>query len=391
LDFTRYDLTGELGSFRQEVLSLLESVITEHVRTSLSQRKDYFDRDFNRALGEKGWIIPDLERSKGGAGLDADRRRILQAELQNADAPLEAIETTRFVYPAIEAFGQEPVRSDVLAELSSGRATAALGYSEPDGGSDIAAARTMAVRDGDQWVINGSKMWTTSAQHAEYVFLLACTDREGPRRGNLTVFLVPTDSAGFAFGPIDTLSHRTNVTYYTDVRLPDVYRVGEPGRGWDVLQIPLRLEHGRGGKSGVRSEYDQGITHLRRAGRAFAAARDWALEPRRGGRPADDPLVRHRLAEAALSIEAAASLYGTRGRIAGSEAFVAVMTDLVDLLGYETIANSGLDRIREVGEGYRAAQVSLTPGGSVEVFRNLVAREIGLPEPAYAIRSRGDA
>ena len=129
--------------------------------------------------------------------------------------------------------------------MLAGRLRLCLGYTEPDGGSDVATCKTRAVRDGEGWIINGSKMFTSNAHNAQYVFLITNTDPDAPKHQSLTMFLVPMDSPGVEVQPIRTVDgDRTNITYYSDVRIDDRYRVGEVNGGWAVLREALNAEHG---------------------------------------------------------------------------------------------------------------------------------------------------
>ena len=133
----------------------------------------------------------------------------------------------------------------MLPGVFSGHVRLCLGYTEPEGGSDIATCKTRAVRDGDDWVINGSKMFTTGAHNCQYVFLITNTDPDAPKHKSLTMFLVPLNSPGIEIQGIRTVDgDRTNIVYYSDVRVDDKYRLGEVNGGWTVLREPLNAEHG---------------------------------------------------------------------------------------------------------------------------------------------------
>ena len=133
----------------------------------------------------------------------------------------------------------------VLPGVLTGHIRLCLGYTEPEGGSDVATCKTRATRDGDEWIINGSKMFTSNAQNAKYVFLLTNTDPQGAKHKNLTMFLVPLDSPGIEIQGIRTLDgDRTNIVYYSDVRVDDLYRIGEVNGGWTVMRSALDAEHG---------------------------------------------------------------------------------------------------------------------------------------------------
>src|SRR5581483_9099480 len=148
----------------------------------------------------------------------------------------------------VQQFGSDELADEVVPGVLSGHIRLCLGYTEPEGGSDVATCKTRAVRDtsGDgAWVINGSKMFTSNAQNAKYVFLLTNSDPDAPKHKNLTMFLVPLDSPGIDIQPIRTIDgDRTNIVYYSDVRVDDKYRIGEVNGGWAVLRAALDVEHG---------------------------------------------------------------------------------------------------------------------------------------------------
>ena len=149
------------------------------------------------------------------------------------------------VAQSVERFASPELSAEVLPGVLAGRLRLCLGYTEPDGGSDVATCKTRAVRDGEGWIINGSKMFTSNAHNAQYVFLITNTDPDAPKHQSLTMFLVPMDSPGVEVQPIRTVDgDRTNITFYSDVRIDDKYRVGEVNGGWAVLREALNAEHG---------------------------------------------------------------------------------------------------------------------------------------------------
>lgn len=165
----------------------------------------------------------------GRRGLDAVRARILDLLQVEYRVPRFGND---LILSTVRKYGSDQLRATALPALESGRASFCLGYSEPDSGSDMAAARTRAVRNGDEWVINGAKMFTTYAEIADYVFLLARTGPVEEKHRSLTMFLVPMDTPGIEVKPISAMGHvGTNMTFYRDVRVPDGYRLGPVGEG----------------------------------------------------------------------------------------------------------------------------------------------------------------
>jgi alkylation response protein AidB-like acyl-CoA dehydrogenase len=297
--------------------------------------------------------------------------------------------TTRLVVSAVAKHASDAIRADVLADVASGRTRFCLGYTEPDGGSDIAAAKTRAVRDGDEWVVNGSKIFTTGAHNCQYTFLITRTDPELPKHKGLTMFLMPLDAAGVEIQPIRAFSgERTNVVYYDSVRISDDYRLGAVNAGWSVLHGPLDEEHSIGGESDGLDDASIGTAFARELYRALEATATWAVTPRPDGtRPADDPVVNYRIGSVAVELQAALVTPGPLGRVKTAETTVTGSADLLDLLGPAGLVQYGEPGV--VGEAepdfaHRYAQGTATYGGTVEVFRTIIANHVlGLPRPVY--------
>jgi alkylation response protein AidB-like acyl-CoA dehydrogenase len=329
--------------------------------------------------------MPRWPRERGGAGLSAIEEGILVSELAKVDAPRTNLSTSRTVIPALASHGGASLQTEILGPATAGEVAIALGYSEPEGGSDIAAARTRAVRAGDEWIINGAKVFTTGAHHCAYTFLLTRTDPDARKHAGLTLFLLPMDSTGIEIHPLYTLGERTNTVYLTDVRVPDRYRVGGVNEGWTVLMGPLDAEHGLGKDESV-SPHDFGLHRARRLALAVDAAVAWGYTTDSTGRmPVEDPHVRRRLARAAVNVHIAAAASGLHGRVSAADLFVSTTSDLVDLLGPEAVAPETVYG-GAVADWHQRSQVSTVYGGTVEVFRNLIAEQIGLPRPQYGNR-----
>lgn len=196
MDFSTIDLTPAQQSFADEVRDTLSGLLTDELRANEREHGHSFDLDMHLALGRKGWLLPDRSPADGGAGLDKVQQRILELELLRQEAPSITAGTTRLVLQAVERFAVPELLAEILPKVASGEVRFCLGYTEPDGGSDIAGAKTRAVRDGDEWVINGQKIFTTGAQNCQYTFLITRTDPELPKHRGLTMFLVPLDSPG---------------------------------------------------------------------------------------------------------------------------------------------------------------------------------------------------
>lgn len=386
MDFGIIDLDDETRAFQEEVKAFCDTYVTEEVIDEEFRTGDGFNLDLHQALGKRGWILPTWSKEEGGAGATPLQAAILATELRIRQAPSITAGTTSIILPAVLKWGSDELKAEVVPGVARGDIRFCLGYTEPDSGSDIAAAKTRAYRDGDEWVIDGQKMFTTGAQNCQYSFLLTRTNPDAAKHKGLTMFLCPLDQAEIR--AIRTLGgERTNMVFYDGIRIPDKYRLGPVDQGWMVLLGPLNAEHAMpedappvpidtpGGQYGISALV------------AFDAAVRWARTPGPDGRrPIDDPLVRHRLARNAIHAEVATIATGPAGRVLSSEAAIAVGADLIDLVGPKGLLPRGEAGAVEDGwieHTHRFAQGTATYGGTTDVFRNIIAeRVLGLPRSA---------
>jgi alkylation response protein AidB-like acyl-CoA dehydrogenase len=388
MDFSAVTLTEAQQKFRDEVRAFLDEHLTEEVYAGARERTDHFDLGLWLAMGAKGWLQPRWKKEDGGADLDDVSIRILETELRKRDAPV-AGGANDLIWPAVEAHGVPDLKAELKPQVADGRARFALGYSEPDGGSDIANAKTRAERDGDEWVINGAKIFTTSAQNCTHVFLITRTDPTLPKHKGLTMFLVPLDAPGVEVQALPTVGdERTNLTYYSDVRISDRYRLGDVNNGWSVLHGPLDAEHSIGEEVSKLDDLSIGVAHMRYMIPALQAATTWArTAPGRNGRMIDDRAFLDALGHMIVQTEAAYATPGPMGRIKGAEVAIANSERLIDLVGPEAVLPYGAEGTIANGAieaSHRAVQVTATYGGTVEVFRTIIAQHhLGLPRPDY--------
>ncbi|HUA94339.1 MAG TPA: acyl-CoA dehydrogenase family protein [Acidimicrobiales bacterium] len=385
-----FRLGDRSDAFRAEVRAFLDEALTDEVRERMDRTGVRHDWEFHRARVAKGLVAPGWPKELGGQGRDPMEMMALAEEMQRAGAPTYALGTTTMVAHIIRHVGTEEQKQRILTPALRGEIIIVLGFTEPECGSDVAAAQTRAVRDGDQWVVNGQKMFTTNAQEADYAFMLTRTNPDVPKHKGLTTFLVPMKQPGVEIQPIHTLSgERTNLTYYTDVRIDDGLRIGEVDGGWDVMAVGLTYE--RAGAQGGWS-----VSLLQDMER-------WALSAEGDdGRPrAEDPRVRARLGRAAAENEVSMLLarqcawVDTTGRLPGveasmgklfaSEALTRQAVDFVDMLGPDAIRSVGDPTAIQGGAAEFALRFSLGTtiyGGTSEVQRNVIAqRALGLPRP----------
>jgi 3-oxocholest-4-en-26-oyl-CoA dehydrogenase alpha subunit len=400
MDFSAVTLTESQQAFRDEVRAFLDEQLTPAVYAGMRERDASYDEGFQLAMGAKGWLWPRWRKEDGGAGLDNVCVKILETELSDRNAPMSMTSLTQLVWPAVEAHGDPGVRDELKPGIASGTTRICIGYTEPDGGSDIAGAKTRAVRDGDEWVINGQKIFTTNAQHSQYTFLITRTDPDLPKHQGLTMFLCPLDTPGIEIQALPTIGdERTNIVYYSDVRISDRYRVGEVNSGWAVLHGPLDAEHYIGGEASKLQDISGGAGHLRWLRRGVQAAARWAQDtPAQDNQAQDnqdsggsavstDPVFLAGLGRILVQIEAGLATPGPMGRIKGADVAIAGCEQLIDLTGPAATLPAGADGAIDHGVielAHRAVQVTATYGGTVEVFRTVVAQHyLGLPRPDY--------
>lgn len=381
------------AAFRREA----QAFVVEHVTPDTAERAHrsgtMHDWDLHRALAHRGWLTASWPVELGGQGRHPADVMALLDELARVEAPFDGWVTTMSACGALIAKGSEEQRRTVLPAVAAGEAIIALGFSEPESGSDVAAAATRAVRDGDGWVINGQKMFTSLAHEARWVLLLTRTNADVAKHRGLTVFLVPLDSAGIEIQPVRTLGgERTNITFYTDVRVGDDARVGAVDGGWEVVLAALAFERG--------SAFGAIPSFLGTARLVLEEAADWVRRTTDG--PAnllDDPLVQVRLGRAATayevarllgyrSLDAAANggipdVEAAQAKLFAAESLQAICSDLLDMLGQDGLIAWGEPGAPGGGlfeHAFRHAPVTTIYGGTSEIMRTIVAdRGLRLP------------
>ncbi|MFE9255572.1 acyl-CoA dehydrogenase family protein [Streptomyces sp. NPDC006879] len=259
---------------------------------------DATDRDAVRALlrqiGADGLLGLGWPTEYGGQGRGPDEQFIFFDEAQRAGAPVSMV-TLNTVGPTLIKYGSPHQKAHFLPRILSGEIVFAIGYSEPEAGTDLAALRTRAVREGDHWVVDGQKIFTSNAQHADWIWLACRTDPEAPKHQGISIILVPTDSPGFSWTPIETVGGlTTTATYYDALRVPADHLVGPEHGGWGLITNQLNHERVALAALGMQAEdaFQDALEHTR------------ACDPVTGRRPADHPWVRSRLAEASARLAA---------------------------------------------------------------------------------------
>ena len=381
MDFSAVDLSAEDQVFLDETRAFITKHVTDEVLRRQREFGENFDEQVHLALGEAGYLAADWRLESEG-GFSAVRRRLFHLEIARAHTPWYHWGTTSVVARLVQQFGAPELAEKVVPGVLSGEIRLCLGYTEPEGGSDVATCKTRAVRDGSSWVINGSKMFTSNAQNARYVFLLTNTDPQGSKHKNLTMFLVPLDTPGVEIQAIRTLDgDRTNIVYYSDVRVDDLYRIGEVNGGWTVMRSALDSEHGIGDPEDHGLQYIAAISaHGDLMAEVVDTVAAFVAE-------VDDESVKYRLGRGIARMEAALSTPGMFGRVAIAQTMRDISPDLMDILGTASALPAGTRASATDGAAehlYRLALPVGIYGGTLEVFRNMIAQHtLKLGRPSY--------
>jgi len=294
-------LSREDEDFRTEVRRFLDEKLTEDLREAGRKTTGVFadyaaGKRWHKILARRGWSAPSWPREYGGTGWSASQRYIFARECIAADAPRIFAMGLRMVGPVIMKFGTPEQKEKYLPRIVSGDITFCQGYSEPGSGSDLASLKTRAERDGDDYVINGTKIWTTGAHVADHMFCLVRTSTEGkPQDGISFVLIDSMATPGLTVTPILTLAgdHEVNQVFFDNVRTPVANRIGPENAGWTVAKYLLEFE--RGGEAYTPNLYAR-LEDVKRIAREEAADGSGRLIAERG--------FVERLAEAEMDIQA---------------------------------------------------------------------------------------
>jgi alkylation response protein AidB-like acyl-CoA dehydrogenase len=384
MNFGLVEVDEPTQKFWNEVRDFLDSV-EESVVEHEWKTGDGVNVELYRQLGERGWLMPSLPVEEGGIDATPLQCAILTKELHLHRIPLNSYSNTMQVDAIIRAYGTPELLAEVIPGVARGEVRFCLGYTEPDAGSDLASVKTRATKDGDEWIVSGQKMFTTTAHYAHYALVLARSDPTLPKRHGLTTILVPLSSPGIEITAIHTMGvERTNMVFFDDVRVVDRYRLGPVNQAWTVMANALKIEHGMGESSSAHYDVDGGLNFTRTLALTLDAAVEWALsEESAGRRPIDDVLVRNKLAEIATHVELGRLPSGPVGRVLSSEFLIKDTADLIDLIGARSLIARG--EPGAVGDGWfeyahRFAQGTAIYGGTTDIHRSMIAEQIlGLP------------
>jgi alkylation response protein AidB-like acyl-CoA dehydrogenase len=245
------DFAPDELAFREEVRDFLATHLPEHIREGARNTPSVFVEpdigdEWQRILYEKGWLGYNWPVEAGGTGWDPVRRYIFEKECALADAPALSVLGLKLVAPIIYTFGTAEQKARFLPRILDGSEKWCQGYSEPGAGSDLASLKTRAVREGDHYRINGSKIWTTHAHYADWMFCLARTDPDVKPQEGISFLLVPMHQPGIAIRPIVTLAgdHEVNQVFLDDAQTLVENRIGAEGQGWSIAKFLLENERG---------------------------------------------------------------------------------------------------------------------------------------------------
>ena len=391
--------TPEQEAFRREVNAWLK----EHVPAGVEHPADPADltwdqyqlrRELGRKLGDKGWLWPTAPAQYGGGGLDVDSAVVIEEEIDSFGLTLPPYYDSggRLGGNSILVWGTEEQKQAFLPPIFTGRVRTWQLLSEPEAGSDLANVKTQAIRDGDEYVLNGQKIFVGSDHGCDYMWTITVTDPEAKRHENLGWFMVPSHLPGITIQPMDLLisggesgagSGIKQTVYFDNVRIPAFNLVGGENEGWKVATTHLELEHGTGGRIGRNWLVDRLFDHCR-------------TTQRRGEPMTNDPDVRDRLIDVYVEAEIVRLLNlrnywmrhsGAHITYEGPQASYMRKTSglrmaqaMLDILG-----PAGLTHDKDLGaaDGHmeahsRAGIVAIHPGGTTDIQKVIMARRIGI-------------
>jgi 3-oxocholest-4-en-26-oyl-CoA dehydrogenase alpha subunit len=393
-----FDLTEAQSAWQAELRAFLD----EHMSDELRAEVQSYGRNgvgplaekFYRAVADKGWPALTWPKEYGGLGGSATDQLIMSREFDYAGAPRILYMWTGIAAILIR-YGTQANRDTWLPRIKDGSVTMALGYSEPEAGTDLASLKTTAVLDGDEWVINGEKIWNSEAHFSTHEWLAVRTNPAAPKHRGISLIIVPLDAPGIEIFPIAVWPQRTNRTVFTNVRVPKANLVGEPDQGWTYLGGALDFERATiGGYVGSLQRLMDGLV---------AYARDTVVD---GTRLADLPHVRAALAELAIDIELAglmglevAAAIDSGGNLTtpatAQKVFTTELRARVADTGMRLLGMAGQLSMHQDGAplkgflewSYRWAPVQRFGGGTNEVMRDIIAQHgLGLPRLTRGVR-----
>ena len=386
------DYTDQQKSMREEIRGYFARHLPREKQQQIADEEGYeLAHEVVRQMGADGWLGVGWPKEFGGGGFSSIEQQIFVDEAKQANAPMPFV-TLNTVGPCLMEHGSDAHKAQFLPAILKGEVHFAIGYTEPGAGTDLASLTTRAVRDGDSFVINGSKIFTTSAEEADYIWLATRTDPDAPKHKGISIFIVDARDPGFSCAPIHILDgHKTYVTHYDNVRVHESMLVGELNQGWKL--ITTQLNHERMGLGAMALS----------ALRLLEDVIDYASQPRgsKQARLIDQAWVRSNLAEArallaAMKLMNCRMAWGAdRGplmpapasavKVFCSESSIRVYQLLLEVVGSEGLLVSGSPGAvlhGQLEKEYKSVTVQTFGGGVNEVQRELIAMfGLDMPRP----------
>jgi len=379
-------------AFRDEVRAFFASAWTDDIKQKCKNHETMKDGmvEWQKKVNEKGWLAPGWPVEHGGTGWSVTQTFIYNSERAAAGIPDVIPFGVVMVAPVIIAYGNDEQKAKFLPGILSSDDWWCQGYSEPGSGSDLASLKTKAELDGDEYVINGSKIWTTYAQFADWIFCLVRTDNSGRKQEGITFLLIDMKSPGVTVRPIETIDgfHHLNEVFFDNVRVPVANRIGEEGKGWAYAKSLLAHER-------------LSIAEVADSKRALVEIRELARQEINGGKPLlDDPMFAARLADVEIDLmaveytELRALSDIAEGKPPGPESSLLKLqgTEIqqtlqglrMDVAGYFSTAEQGALGTEAFGHDfadfaqkqYFRGRASTIYGGSNEVQKNITAKYV---------------
>ncbi|WP_375481899.1 acyl-CoA dehydrogenase family protein [uncultured Mycobacterium sp.] len=390
-----FDFTPEQQRLRAEIRAALKEVMTPERSAAVNARMEGGPevRECVSALAAANLLGVGWPKEYGGRGFSAIEQFIFFEEARRVNAPIPLV-TLNTVGPTLMEFGTDEQKQRFLPAILEGSVEFAIGYSEPGAGSDLASLRTTAVRDGAEYVINGQKMFTSGAAHADYIWLAARTDPNAKKHKGISIFIVPTSSPGFSWQPLHTMPGvTTTYTFYDYVRVPASALVGTENGGWKLITTQLNFERAALGNLGALEPLFEKTLHW---------AKTTELDD---GRVIDQPWVQLALARVEAQVAAyklmnlrvnAAMTKGVlnMGEASAAKVFGTELTQQVARQLLEVLDRNGSRRgadaplAGELESAYRAAVINTFGGGANEIQRDIIAMAgLGMPRAPRDLRT----
>lgn len=383
----KLEFTPEQEALRKELRAYFKKLMTpelvEEVNQTIGEGGGPLFWKAMRKLGKDGWIGVGWPKELGGRGMSELDQFIFVEEVMRAGFPFPFL-TTESVGPILAANATPRLRKLLVPQILGGEIIIAIGYSEPGAGTDLASLKTTARKEGNEWVINGQKMWTSLAHHASWVWVAARTnqDPEVKKHKGISMFLVPVDAKGFSMSPVHTLGDvRTNATYYDNVRVPEDHLIGEVDGGWKLITSQLNRER-------------LALVNVGAFAQLFNNVAKWAKDTKMadGTRVIDQPWVQINLAKARTGLGALKQICyrqawcmtvgeltmqdASAAKVYGTEFFVELYRLLGEILGQGSVLHKDTKGVALKGRLealYRTASIITFGGGTSEIQRDIIA------------------